>query len=383
MATVSTMSTHALAGRGIRTTLLITGNPDTDTRQVLLEKFGLAPLKNYQVRLMERKLGPFKATFRFYWQAVRLILLAAREEEAVVMTRNTTFLPYLAFLRGFGIRTFFETHSYHGGCDLPGLTPRPKQKWMGLSMQYGWMERIFLNRCSGLIAITKQQLELYRKDFLNIPAIVLPLGVPVQPVADKDLPKRKNKTLVYAGRMTPYTDFRVIFEGLALCKDKDIRFLWIGLQDAERERMEQEAARNGVQHRAAIKGWMDHQTLRQTIMENASVGIAVYYDSFYTSYLVSPTKVFDYFGMGLPVIATDIPTLSDILGNEGLRYKPGDAASFAEAVENLLRDETDYQSFQKHALEAAVDKSWDNRAARLLDFIQADRKTAGPEPFPS
>ena len=371
MATVSTMSTYALAQQGYQSTLIIQGDPQTDTNKILKEKFGLMPIANYATLLIKRNILRFlKVTWIFYIRACLIILSDKKHGKKIVISRNTTFLPYLKILKFLGCKTYFESHSYHGDLAIAGVPPRPKRRVFELSSNYKRIERFFLNSCDGLICIAKPKCELYKKDFLKIPAVVLPLGAKAE--KPQNLPKFERRHLIYIGRLTPYIDVNVMIGAMKICRPEGIQLTWIGLPKKDRDILNNKIQEHRLTEVFQVKGWMPHQEMIQYIQNEAGVGLACYKLMFLTAVLASPTKVFDYFAMGLPVIASKMPTMEHILEEEkhGLLYKPGNANALAEAIQKIFSDKNLYESIQKEVLSAAQYYSWENRAKRLIQFVE-------------
>jgi glycosyltransferase involved in cell wall biosynthesis len=118
---------------------------------------------------------------------------------------------------------------------------------------------------------------------------------------------------------------------------------------------------------------MSPRDLRSYIIDNATAGIAAYRSDYRSEVVTSPTKIFDYFSLGLPVIAASMPTITSVMsdGREGLLYKAGDPESLADTIRNLLSDQSRYCEMHKNALRAAEEFSYSNRAKRLISFIMS------------
>ena len=54
----------------------------------------------------------------------------------------------------------------------------------------------------------------------------------------------------------------------------------------------------------------------------------------------SPLKLFDYMAAGVPIVASDLPALREVLRHEenALLARPGDPEAFALAVRRVLAD---------------------------------------------
>ena len=378
MVSVSTMAMYALAKTGIKTTLIAEGNPRTDCKRILREHFGLEPDSNFRVRLFKRTFfNTIKCTPKFYLRACATILHHRRRNlKTIVISRNTTFLPWLAVLKWlFGCTVLFESHTYHGPHVFPGIPVVSGRKFFSMSNQYYWIERLFMNTCDGLICQAGLQRELFTRNFVRIPTETIPHGSQLRsgnyagaPEAHRPMRKR----IVYIGNYFLHLDADIIFDALAQCKNQGITFLWVGLQESERLRLMKEAATRGIGGLCDFTGWMGHQSMLERLRSEAGAGIVLYRPSLHCSALVSPTKIFDYFAAGLPVIGPDFPSVTDHVRNgvDGAIYKAGNVSSLVKAIEDIFADEINYRTLRMNAIAAARRCSWDNRAEKFIAFAE-------------
>lgn len=85
----------------------------------------------------------------------------------------------------------------------------------------------------------------------------------------------------------------------------------------------------------------------------------------------SPLKVFAYMTSGVPIVASDLPSLREILNeNNAFFATADDAESFAKTIRFVLENP---EEAKKRAAQAKIDVqeyTWDKRAKKILDFIQ-------------
>ncbi len=84
----------------------------------------------------------------------------------------------------------------------------------------------------------------------------------------------------------------------------------------------------------------------------------------------SPLKVFEALAAGLPLVASDLPSLRDVLGDEdAVLVPPDDDAALAAGLERLLGDAELRARLAARGRERAEELTWDARARRLLDWM--------------
>ena len=100
-----------------------------------------------------------------------------------------------------------------------------------------------------------------------------------------------------------------------------------------------------------------------------------------TPFFGSPTKLFEYMGLGRAIVASDLDQIGEVIedGRTGLLTPPGDVPASAAAVARLLKDGELRGRLGAAALDAAAERySWDAHARRILDAVDS-----APEPVRS
>jgi glycosyltransferase involved in cell wall biosynthesis len=93
------------------------------------------------------------------------------------------------------------------------------------------------------------------------------------------------------------------------------------------------------------------------------------------AYYMSPLKLFEYMASGRAILATDLPSISDILKHEvnALIVQPGDSDILAEAVQKLKNDPMLCIELGKKARETVMAQyTWTHRAQAIRKHIERD-----------
>ena len=81
----------------------------------------------------------------------------------------------------------------------------------------------------------------------------------------------------------------------------------------------------------------------------------------------SPMKLFEYMASGRPVVASDIPSIREIVDETMVFFaKPDDPASFATVILRVLGQSEEAGQSARRAQEEAVQYTWDRRARKIL-----------------
>jgi glycosyltransferase involved in cell wall biosynthesis len=88
------------------------------------------------------------------------------------------------------------------------------------------------------------------------------------------------------------------------------------------------------------------------------------------THFTSPLKVFEYLAAGCPVVASDLPSLREVLDESVARFAPPESPrSLAVAAENLLKDEPLFKRMSEAARRKAEEYTWQRRAERIGEFV--------------
>jgi glycosyltransferase involved in cell wall biosynthesis len=123
----------------------------------------------------------------------------------------------------------------------------------------------------------------------------------------------------------------------------------------------------GVADRVELRGHVPYDRVPHALSE-ASVALLPLPDEPVARLFTSPLKLFDYMAAGVPIVASDLPALREVLRHEenALLARPGDPDAFAEATRRLLADPGLAVRLGKQARADVSHYSWDARARSLL-----------------
>jgi len=87
----------------------------------------------------------------------------------------------------------------------------------------------------------------------------------------------------------------------------------------------------------------------------------------------SPFKIFEAMAAGLPMVASDLPSLRELLEHEreAVLVPPDDAGALARGIERLAGDAALRARFASRLRSRAAEHTWDARAVRVLDWMEA------------
>jgi glycosyltransferase involved in cell wall biosynthesis len=88
----------------------------------------------------------------------------------------------------------------------------------------------------------------------------------------------------------------------------------------------------------------------------------------FSAYFTSPLKLFEYMAAGVPIVATDMPSLREVLqhGENAWLVQPDDPSSLAQGIQYLLENRDLAVALARQAAQDVQGYTWEGRAAQIL-----------------
>lgn len=144
------------------------------------------------------------------------------------------------------------------------------------------------------------------------------------------------------------------------------------------EELTELAHTHGIDEVVRFHGQVPSATLPD-LLADAAIGVIPYIDSPFMRTAYS-TKAFEYASLGIPVVASDLPTLRDQLGDDGaLYFTPGSAAALADGIQSAAAHVTESVHRAGRAQRHLGEFVWADHSGEYVALLQriAEQKTAG------
>jgi glycosyltransferase involved in cell wall biosynthesis len=107
----------------------------------------------------------------------------------------------------------------------------------------------------------------------------------------------------------------------------------------------------------------------------ADIGVIPYIPTCQNLFFCLPNKMFEYMMAGLAIVSTDLPEVRKIVLDHDLGvifHHPEDPRSIAQAINELLKDETRLKEMKRNALQAAkAFYNWESESLKLLKAYES------------
>ena len=319
----------------------------------VLDAYGLDAPSNLEVVRLPVLRGALSWHVPFHFA---FLARAAKEPDAVVFGRYLKLTHFLLRNRWAHKRpVVFEAHEiFHKTTVRPGKAAALKA-----------MEAYVYREADAVITITATLAEDIAELFGRKAEKVIPDGVGSEFL--KVRRRGKGSYLLYTGQFYPWKGVEVFVRSLSDLPDQ--RAVVVGGSGEVLERLKRLAEELGVAGRVEFPGTVPHAGIREyleearvAVLPNLAGGV---------SRFTSPLKLFEYMAAGVPIVASDLPALREVLRDRenAVLVPPGDSEALAAGIRSLLADEALAARIAARAREEATGYTWEHRAGRIREVL--------------
>ncbi len=391
---IQTMETcWALAERGHEVDLVVRSDRQVPQRDPF-EYYGLPPLPRLAIRhvpLARTRMPAYLNRFEYLFAAAGSVFFGAPLD--IVMTRD---LGVAALLLRMNRRVplVYESHGYAPdlAAALPGMLSTARAPSAAKLDRLARREERVWRGAAGYVTITagladdlrarfgdRQRLAVVH-DGVRLPGDEVRLTPGPAFMASGSSPTNDRPIVGYAGHLYPWKGVDVLLHALA--QVPEVGGLIVGGHEREPDlaRMRALASTLGIGDRVAFTGQLRHAEVAARL-DAADVLVLPNPPSAISTRATSPLKLFEYMAAGRAIVASDLPSIREVLANDdtALLVKPGDAGGLADAIRRLAADPSLRARLGDAARRASADYSWSRRAERLEALFRQvlDARTAG------
>lgn len=344
------------------TTLLKCGYQVIETGRLLPDSLEFAP--SYTIR---RKKLWFNTGALFYAEYnIRLFfyLLFARVD--LIFSNDLDTLPAAFVVSEIRRKKLiYDSHEYF--TEMPELVGRKK-----IQATWKFFERAIFPKLKHIITVNHSIADLYAKEYQKEIHVVKNIPPTYNPDVIKsrkelDLPEDK-KILILQG--TGINIDRGAEEAVMAMKYiENAVLLIVGRGDvipALRHIVQEEK----LEHKIIFKPKMPFTELRQHTM-NADLGLVIDKDTNLNYRFSLPNKLFDYIHSDIPVLASELPEIKNIIDKYDIGYYiPNHSPqAIAETVNRIFENKSRYQTVKHNTQKAKTELSWEKEELNLIEVI--------------
>ena len=228
--------------------------------------------------------------------------------------------------------------------------------------KYSWRyARFYYNRCNSVIAPSDTVRKLLARKGIKAQYIV-PSGVDLKrfnsqvngdKIRDKLVKNRKDKVVLYIGRLSKEKRLDTLLEAARILKNQNITFL-VGGTGPAAHHYQKLAERMHIKDKVRFLGFVEDKKLPQYY---AACDVFCLPSKFETQGMVALEAM----ACDKPVVGSDYLALKELIknGKNGERFIPGNGTSCARKIEEVLYNRDSYKEMVNTAKQYSVEKTTD------------------------
>jgi glycosyltransferase involved in cell wall biosynthesis len=243
----------------------------------------------------------------------------------------------------------------------------------------GTIEGRVYEGADGLVAINQALLdEIRTAGGGRALTLVARNGTTPNPDADR-VPRLED--VVYAGELAPWKGVGTLVAAFEHLPDRHLRILG-GAERKSIEALRGEVLDRGLTDRVSVEGRRPAAAIPALLARTRVVAIPLPGDNSQAARFTSPLKLFQALEAGCAVVASDLPSIREIVRHDrdALLVPPDDARALADGLERVLTDDDLRSRLAAAGRETARSYHWSERARRVLEFLRDVRSGARSAP---
>lgn len=173
--------------------------------------------------------------------------------------------------------------------------------------------------------------------------------------------------VLYTGHLYPWKGVEILAQAAKLAKGAN--FFFVGGIDPERSAFIK--AHSG-QSNIHVLPFVPHDRIPLYLTASDLLVLPNSGKETMSARYTSPLKLFEYMASGKPIVASDLPSLREVLSEKNaFLVKPDDPEALAEGIRYVLAHPEEAAQRAAQALEDVKRYTWESRAKSILSFIAA------------
>lgn len=256
-------------------------------------------------------------------------------------------------------------------CEVPELQANPFKKRI-----WEWLEKRIVPKLKYAITVNDSIAAYFRERYgtpftavRNIPDYQRPN--PLKGRRDLGLPEARRIVILQGAGINVQRGAEELLEAFRYLDDQYL-LLIIGSGDVIAT-LRKNAGEFGLTSRVTFLDKMPAAELRQFTL-NADLGVSIDKDTNLNYHFSLPNKIFDYIHAGIPILASRLPEITNIIERYGLGtfIENHEPEHIARQIRNFLESES-YQVCRSNTRRAAEENSWPQEQKKLLALFHEIR----------
>lgn len=322
------------------------------------------PKREYECKRMNLlfEQGP---QFYFFFNLRLFFVLLVNKADVLLANDLDTLLPNYLISKIKGIKLIYDSHELF--CEVPELVANPGKKHI-----WEKLEKWIVPKLKYCITVNKSIANYFTNKY-KVPFSVV-RNIPdyskvenLKSRTDLNLPLDKKIILLQGAGINIDRGSEELVEAFQYL-DNTYLLLIIGSGDVIHH-LKENTVRLQLQHKIKFIDKIPSSELRH-YTANATLGVTIDKDTNMNYHFSLPNKVFDYIHAGIPILASKLPEIENIINTYhiGIFINNHEPQHIAKQIEEFVNS-NEFDIFKKNTQKAAVENNWKIEKQSLLNII--------------
>ncbi|MDD4761546.1 MAG: glycosyltransferase family 4 protein [Candidatus Pacebacteria bacterium] len=326
-------------------------------------------IKEAGVFNLDLKIRRGRSFFYFFW--IPFFVFKNRKEKIIFFSNDSNLLLILIFWKKAGRLNYLICSDWH-------------------QMFLNWKDKR-IARGSDYLITTSERLKkiIMRRTGVSKKNILLARGgvdldrfIKISRQFSKDeirkelnLPREK-KIIGYIGgfkTMGMGKGIKTMIEALIFLEEK-YRMMFVGGKEEEIREYKKFAEEKGVREKCIFVSWQNKEENLIKFEQATDVLVIPYPNEEHFREWGFPMKVYEYMASGRPIIYSNLEIIEEVLGENALKFKPGEESDLVKKIYFLEKNEKKGEEMAEENKKIVCGFTWKRRAENILEFIGVNFK---------
>ncbi len=180
---------------------------------------------------------------------------------------------------------------------------------------------------------------------------------------------RERKTLIFHGGIEARDGIENLLKAAELAlMDIDFDLLIIGKGSCLKKYKDYVQRSKVLKERVTFTGWIDYGQI-PLYLNKADIAVVVPQDKAINRYVI-PRKLYEYMSCGIPVVASNLPAIREVLDeSNAILVRPDDIKEIAKAIQLYFKDKEIFRLHSQRLLVKSYQLNLENECKRLYSIV--------------
>lgn len=309
---------------------------------------------------------PFnRGALKFLWFNLFLLQRILFQKYALIHFRGLWVVPAVLFRQLFNpSRLIYDAHEYFPGLEIYRRHPIKRGIWL-------WFERRIAPLLDELITVSEAIAERYRADYPTLKRITVIRNVP-----DYQQPKRPESPeyhisdarplVLFHGYFMPHRGLENLIKAIARLPRVTLLLVGEGMIEASLRELTQTLA---LGQQVIFRPFVPNHLIID-FASQADIGATLLEPVSDNHKFALPNKFFEYMMSGLPILASNIPTMKDYVTRYGvgITVDAEDPEEIAKGISQMLANPQQLRKWKENCAKAAKELCWQEESRKLTQL---------------